>query len=157
MDEQKRNQIIAEKLNEGYNLGDVQKYLAEEYNLNLTYLDLRLIASELDVDWEQQEDENTVTENSSGQILDENQQSEAGSEPGAQEAGSGGGTQVSVDKVTRPDAVMSGTVSFTSGAKAKWFIDHSHQLSLSPEEGSEKPTQDDIVEFQQELQRVLKG
>jgi len=156
MDEEKRNQIIAEKLNEGYSLGEVQKYLAEEYDLNLTYLDLRLIAAELDVDWKQQQDEQTVTENSSGSILDETQQTEPGAEEGAQETG-GSGTQVSVDKVTRPDAVMSGTVTFASGAQAKWFIDHSHQLSLSPEADSEKPTQDDIVEFQQELQRVLKG
>lgn len=151
MDEQQRNQIIAEKLNEGYSLEEVQNFLAEEYDLNITYLDLRLIAADLEVDWKQQEDEKTVTENSSGQILDDTQ------EPEAEAGGGSGGTQVTVDKVTRPDAVMSGTVSFASGAKAKWFIDHSHQLSLAPEEGSEKPSQDDIVEFQQELQKVLKG
>lgn len=160
MDKNERDKIISEKLNEGFSLGEVQRQLAEEYGENLTYLDLRLIAAELDVDWEQQDEQSTAKEGA-GQVIDEgqNRQGEASGLEGAEQepAAGSGGTQVTVDKVTRADALMSGTVSFASGAKAKWFIDHTQQLRLAPEEGSEKPTQDDIVEFQQELQRVLQA
>lgn len=158
MDKKERDKIIADKLNEGLSLSEVQRYLADEYGENLTYFDLRLMAAELDVDWEQQDEVSGAAEGA-GKIIDENpsQQEQAATAEGAESPADSGGTQVSIDKVTRPDAVMSGTVSFSSGAKAKWFIDHTQQLRLAPEPGSEKPTQDDIVEFQQELQRLLQG
>lgn len=47
-----RNELIAQKLNEGMSLSDVQKLLADEHGLRMTFLDLRLIAADLSVDWQ---------------------------------------------------------------------------------------------------------
>ena len=148
MDDNQIKEIVRKELNKGTALGEVQRMLQEEHDVNMTYFDLRMMAAELDVDWDKQEDKKTVTEAASTEgILDEQ----------PQEGGAATGTQVTVDKVTRPDALMSGTVKFKSGASGKWFIDHAQQLGLSPDPGSSKPTQDDVIEFQQELQKAVRG
>ena len=148
MDDNQIKEIVRKELNKGTALGEVQRMLQEEHDVNMTYFDLRMMAAELDVDWDKQEDKKTVTEAASTEgILDEH----------PPEGGAATGTQVTVDKVTRPDALMSGTVKFKSGASGKWFIDHAQQLGLSPDPGSSKPTQDDVIEFQQELQKAVRG
>jgi len=48
-------------------------------------------------------------------------------------------------------------VTFASGAKAEWFLDPSGRLGLNPAKGSSKPTEDDLVAFQEELQAKLGG
>ncbi len=147
MTPEERNRIIAEQLNEGHSLSEIQKLLAEEYDVNITYLDLRMIASELSVDWSKQEDVPHAGHDTSGNgtVLGEQQQA-----PPAR-------TKVTVSKVARPDAAVSGTVEFASGAKGQWFVDHMGRLAVSPEEGSSKPTEEDIQEFQEELQNTLRG
>lgn len=52
MTNKERNELIAQKLNEGMSLSDVQKLLADEHGLRMTFLDLRLIAADLSVDWQ---------------------------------------------------------------------------------------------------------
>jgi hypothetical protein len=66
-------------------------------------------------------------------------------------------TTVTVSKLVRPGAAMSGEVSFASGAKAEWFLDAAGRLGLTPAAGSARPTQEDLREFQIELQRKLSG
>ncbi|MFO7820453.1 MAG: hypothetical protein R6V56_00100 [Lentisphaeria bacterium] len=148
MEEKQIRKIVKANLNEGKSLSEVQRILADEHDVNMTYFDLRMMAADLKVKWDKQEDKKTVTEASAEKLLDEQQ---------PQQPEGGSGTQVTVDKVTRPDALMSGTVKFKSGASGKWFIDHSHQLGLAPDSGSGEPTQDDVVEFQKELQKVVRG
>jgi hypothetical protein len=54
----KRDEIklfVAELLNEGLSLSDIQKKLQTEKDVRLTFLDLRLLASELEeIDWSKQ-------------------------------------------------------------------------------------------------------
>ena len=52
MTEQERNRYIAEKLNEGHSLSDVQRLLDEECGEKITFMELRLLAAELEVDWD---------------------------------------------------------------------------------------------------------
>lgn len=51
MNNQARNDLIVEKLHEGMSLSDLQKLLAQEYQIRMTYLELRLLADELAVNW----------------------------------------------------------------------------------------------------------
>ena len=143
MNQEEQKRFIAEKLNEGLTLSDVQKLLAEEHDVNLTYLDLRLIASELEVDWDKQEPAKPKTEATQETLI----------QPEPEQTS---GTEVTISKVARPDAAMSGSVRFASGAEAEWFVDHMGRLGLAPQAGSAKPTEQDIREFQEELQRQLK-
>jgi hypothetical protein len=148
MTDQERNQLIAQKLGEGMSLSDLQKLLSREYGIQMTYLDLRLLAADLPVDWKRQEPVRKP-EPAKPAALDEDDDDDGGP--------SSGRTVVTVSKLIRPGAAMSGEVTFASGAKAEWFLDASGRLGLNPAADSKRPTQDDVREFQVELQRKLGG
>lgn len=147
MDLEQRKQFVAQKLNAGLSLGDVQKALAEE-GVTMTYLDLRLLASELKVDWQKQ-DAKKVVPKAPAVVTD-------GDDAGA-DAVPASGTQVTVGRLVRPGASMSGEVTFGSGARGEWWIDSYGRLGYNPAKGSLKPTEQDLREFQTELQRKLSG
>ena len=138
-----RDRFIAEKLNEGLSLSEVQKLLDSELGIRLTYLDLRLIAADLEVNWQKQD----PVEDPDGKS-DEMDLSKI-------EEKSASGTTVTVSKLVRPGAAMSGDVTFASGAEAEWFVDTMGRLGLNPKSGSGGPTREDIEEFQVELQKKL--
>ena len=52
MDANERDQLIARLLSEGNSLSEVQKLLETEHDLKITYMELRLIAAGLEVNWE---------------------------------------------------------------------------------------------------------
>ena len=150
MIDQERNQLIAQKLGEGMSLSDLQKLLAHEYGIQMTYLALRLLAADLPVNWKAQEPPKKA-EPAKAAVLDEDDdEDDDGGLPH-------GRTVVTVSKLIRPGAAMSGEVTFASGAKAEWFLDATGRLGLNPAPDSKRPTQDDVREFQVELQRKLSG
>ncbi|MBO4345390.1 MAG: hypothetical protein J5833_06530 [Victivallales bacterium] len=179
MTNQERDELIMEKLNSGMSLSDLQKLLDSEYGIKLTYFDLRMIVSELRIEWDKQEKKRkpaiAVTptpqpqpaptpapapkqeEAFGGEMANEEATEEEGdiAEDDAEDAADGE-TTVTVDDVPMRGAVMSGSVKFASGASGKWMMNRMGQLGLaSLDEGSEQPTQDDLMLFQQELQTVL--
>jgi hypothetical protein len=143
MTEEERRQIVAEKLNEGWSLGDVQQHLDEQYGDKVTFLALRLLAAELDVDWDRVDEEQGKGEQI---VQDVSKAVPAEGQPGQ--------TQISISKVVRPGAALSGDVVFQSGARAEWYVDAMGRLGLNPE-GDQRPTEEDIQDFQEELQRKL--
>ena len=139
--EEKRNRFIVEKLNEGHSLAEVQKMLEEELGIKMTYLDLRLLVAELqDVDWSKQDAQKEA-------VTPELVEPE---EPKSR-------TRITMSRVVRPGAAMSGEVTFASGAEAEWFVDAYGRLGINPKPGSARPTEEDLREFQMELQRQLGG
>ena len=143
MNTEERNRLIATKLDEGLSLFEVQKLLSNDYAVTMTYLELRLIAADLEVDWKKQDKETPAEEKDAPVAV-----AEAEAEPKA---------KVAISKLVRPGASMSGDVEFASGAKAEWFVDSMGRLGLNPTSGSEKPTEDDLMDFQTELQQKLAG
>jgi len=143
-EEQKR--IIGQMLNDGQSLSEVQKCLSREHGVGMTYLELRLLAAEVEVDWDKHEPEKPAEPAADTPTPDTPLEPEVMS-----------GTHITVHKVVRPGAAMSGEVTFASGATAEWYLDNFGRLGLNPTEGSERPTQDDIQDFQIELQRKLSG
>jgi DNA-binding transcriptional MerR regulator len=49
-----RDRFIKEKLDQGVSLSEVQRLLDSELGIRMTYLDLRLLAADLEVNWEKQ-------------------------------------------------------------------------------------------------------
>lgn len=150
MDTKERNRLIAEMLGKGMSLSDVQKALATEHDITMTYLDLRMIAADLPVNWAKQDAAKKAKDKSPAPTA-----SLAAAEPSA--AAGKGRTRVTISKVIRPGAAASGDVVFASGAKAEWFVDTMGRLGLNPAPGSARPDEQDIQEFQVELQRQLSG
>ncbi len=140
MEKQAIKELVAREVNNGKSLSEIQKILSDEYDEKITFLDLRVLASELeDVQWDQKE------ENAADDDRDEQEQEE--------EQTPDQGTVVEVSKLVRPGAVASGTVKFASGASAEWILNHSGQLGLDKVVGT--PTESDIQEFQVELQKAF--
>ena len=152
MDEMQVKRFVAQKLHEGVKLTDIQTMLVDELDCKMTFLELRLLAAELeDVDWSQfdpQEKKDAAEE-------DAPQDAAApGEDVAAGDAAAGdGATKVEISRLSRPGAVMHGTVTFASGASAEWLIDQMGQLGLDKVQG--EPTQEDFKAFQDELRRIF--
>ena len=54
-----------------------------------------------------------------------------------------------------PGAVVSGSVTFSDGKSAKWFLDQMGQLGFDPDEPGYRPSETDAMAFQRELQNAL--
>ena len=181
MTNQERDTIIREKLNEGLSLSDVQKLLASEYGIKMTYFELRMIVSTLDINWSNQEKKHTpavppaATQEPPKQAQKKQEPPKAVPNPAplddddddddeddddelTEDAGDNGGTQVTMDDTPLPGAVMSGHVKFASGASGKWVFNRMGQLGLAElDEGSASPSQEDLMLFQQELQAMMQA
>ncbi len=150
MNTEERNQLIVEKLNEGLSLSEIQNLLEEQHSTRMTYMDLRVLASELEnVDWSQQS-----TVSFKEQPIKNDELLDRADEP---EAGGSAGAKISISKLARPGAAMSGRVEFSSGSKAEWILGNDGRLALQPEPGAAKPSEQDIQEFQEELQKMVYG
>jgi hypothetical protein len=63
---------------------------------------------------------------------------------------------VSLDKISRPEALVSGQVTFSDGMSAQWHLDQMGQLSLNAKDPNYRPSQEDLQEFQTELSEAVK-
>jgi len=143
MDNNELKKIVAGYLRNGLELPKIQDLLTSEHGTTITFLDLRLLAAELDdVDWTKGEEEN------------ESGESEADASKDG-ETDSASGTVVEVDRIARPGVALSGSAKFASGASADWALDQFGRLALENQEGT--PTQEDLMEFQEEIRRKLGG
>jgi hypothetical protein len=148
MDNKERDAFIMESLNQGLSLSEVQKQLAEQFDIRMTYLDLRMLAASLPVDWNKQDKPAPAAKNEAATDDDDD---ESLDDPLA----ATGKTKVTVSKLVRPGTSLSGEVTFASGASGEWYIDSMGRLGLNLAEGSSKPTTEDVQSFQIELQKAL--
>ncbi len=172
MNNQERDTLIMTKLNEGMSLSDVQKLLAQDYNVRMTYLDLRLLADGLAVNWQKLDkpkpapapadpaaagvespdeaaaaDADADADDADDADADLEEEDEA-AEPGA--------TKVTLDAAPRPGMILSGMVRFASGLRAGWMMDRQGRLNLDLPDDGEQPTPEDVQGFQDELRQVMR-
>ena len=156
MTNEERKPIVKELLAKGLTLSQIQDYFHKEKNDPITYMDLRLLLTEMpDTKLPEKERPRTIipAEASPAGPPGKLASSEAG--PVAAATGTGDKLSISVDQVPSAGAMLSGYARFSSGAKAHWFLDEMGRLGLDPELGSGKPTQADMQEFSTELRRML--
>jgi hypothetical protein len=148
MTNEERKQVVGELLAKGHTLSQIQDYFHKEKNDPITYMDLRLLLSEMP-DAKLPEKELLKTMLPSAVPT-------AAKVPGAEkEPATSAKLSISVDQVPAPGAMLSGYARFPSGAKAHWFLDEMGRLGLDPELGTGKPTPQDMQEFSTELRRML--
>ena len=159
MDEMQIKKFVAQKLHEGIKLTEIQTMLVNELDCKMTFLELRLLASELeDVDWSQFDPrENKPTEAAPAapaeNIPAEGDMADVLEPAPAAAEGAAGATTVELSRLSRPGALAHGTVNFASGASAEWLIDEMGRLGLDKVSG--QPTEQDLAEFQQELRKIF--
>ena len=164
MDQKQIKEFIAQKVPEGLSLSKIQDMLKAQ-GVHITFMELRLLASEIEEQvWKQNEKDEPAAppeQAAAGPAEDEmpGAQDEAEPSPVPMAAPSDapaaprGKTTVELSKIARPGAAASGSVKFGSGATAEWLIDQFGRLSLDNPSG--KPDQQDIKEFQMELQKLF--
>lgn len=151
LDDAQRKKVSA-WIEEGAKLSDIQKKLETELDIRMTYLDVRLLVDDLKlmpkdpVVVEPPKPEPAAAPGG-GIPLEA-----TGDEPGTPVAGS---VSVTVDQVTRPGAMISGKVTFSDGNTADWYLDQTGRLGVSPTVEGYRPSQEDVVLFQTELQNAL--
>ena len=147
MEETEIKQIVGKHLNEGLTLNEVHKILADEHKVKMTFMELRILSTELeDMDWSQFDPKKEEVEEA-------DETTEAQEVSGELESG----TQIEMNKVQPPGAMMSGSVVFLSGIRGSWYIDQYGALGLDLEDESQQPTEEDMEDFQITLRKKLQG
>ena len=156
--------FMAGEIAKGTSLSDLQQLVNEKFNQKLTYMDIRIMASELDgIDWNAHDPKaqaKAKAEEKAAAEAAKEAEAKAGAEggdalePDVEAVPGDGKTVVEVSKLVRPGTALSGTVKFASGSSAEWYVDQFERLGLENLRG-EKPTQADIEAFQKELERVF--
>lgn len=148
---EEQKQKVTEWINEGQGLSEIQKNLDNEYGIKKTFMEVRFLVDDLGLALKDKEPERTGEDELA---LDQAGRSDAKDQ---QQGGTGGTGQVSVsiDDVTRPDAVVSGKVTFSDGMKADWYLDQMGRLGLLPQKEGYQPSQGDVQAFQSQLQNEL--
>ena len=145
-DEQKRE--IARWVSDGMGLSDIQKKINEDFGVVMTYMDVRFLVDDLDL---------TLVDEEEPVSGDGEDTPELSPDAPLPEDGGSGGIQVELDAVNPPGAMASGSVVFSDGEKKSWTIDQYGRLALSGGAEGYKPSEQDVVEFQKELDSALRG
>jgi len=135
-------------LQEGLSLSEIQKRLENEFSLRMTYMDLRFLVD--DLDFEVKDDPQKLAERE--KVIQADEAAAQKTQPGG--AGEGK-VSVSLDRVTRPGSVISGQAVFSDGESAEWYLDQMGRLGLNPTTTGYRPSEEDLQEFQQELQKAM--
>lgn len=149
-DEQKAT--ITAWIQGGDSLADVQRRLREEFQLSMTYMDVRFLVDDLDITMAEPEPE--------AKTDDDESDSAAKPEPVDAEIvdeGGDGTVSVDVDVIMRPGSLVSGTVVFSDGVSLGWQLSAAGQLGLIPGDDPEyRPSPEDVQSFQSQIEEVLR-
>ena len=171
MTQQEIKECIADGIEQGLSLSKIQDALTAE-GTHITYMELRLLASEIEVSQLEKLDKPKAkpaapaapAEPAPVPGMEEGDDEEltppeapaalSAGEAAPETAPAAGKTVVEVNPIAKPGFLVHGSVKFASGVTADWFLDQDYRLGLSNNSG--KPTETDIMEFQKELQKVLR-
>ena len=145
----------------GASLSDVQKRLKEEFDLSLTYMDVRLLTLDLGAEVQDKPEPKKAAPAAKpaggasgpkgphdavgGGVLDADGHAPVG----------GGTVTVELDRLMRPGALVSGDVTFSDGTKAKWVLDQTGRLGLDGAPADYRPSEEDLSDFQVQLKQLL--
>ena len=152
-DEQKAT--VAEWVREGDGLSEVQKRLQSEFDICMTYMDVRFLVIDLELTLKEDDPEPEPEP-------EPDPESEPAPAPGDGEAATAmegetlpGALAVEVDRLVKPGAVVSGSVDFSDGRHATWSLDQMGRLALDAGDPEYRPSEEDLAEFQTALRDAL--
>lgn len=168
-DDQKRT--VASWIHEGLKLSDIQTRLASDMGITVTYMEVRLLVDDLKlmpkdpppppqpaalktIGASKPAAPGASTPDDPHQLADEADL--PGDEPALPTpAGPASKVTVVVDKLAVPGAIVSGSVTFSDGKTAQWYLDEMGRLGLAPKDKGYRPPPQDVQSFQLQLQREL--
>jgi hypothetical protein len=151
---EEQKQQVVRWIADGAKLADVQRRLADEFDVRLTYMETRFLIDDLHVTPKDAPAPaaaptlaGPVAPAAAGTATEVLPPDSPGSKPGR--------VAMKVDEITRPGAVVSGQVTFSDGGKALWYLDQMGRLGMQPDQPGYRPPEADIAEFQVALDQEL--
>lgn len=136
-----QKQTVASWVAERMGLAEVQRRLESEMGLRMTYMDVRFLIDDLMIEIPEPPKPDPSAEMAAPPVMPE---------PVPE------GVSVTVDKLARPGALVSGQVVFSDGQKATWLLDQMGQLGLDGAPPDYRPSDEDLQDFQKKLQNSLR-
>ena len=155
-----QKQQVSVWLEQGLKVAEVQKKISAELGLSLTYMEVRFLLDDLRLkpkDPEppkQPEPASPIAPASAGVPATAGGANPATPAPEAGIPGTGS-VKLTADTLARPGTVVSGKVTFSDGQTADWYLDQMGRMGVVPAQKGYKPSQADVMEFQELLQMEL--
>lgn len=152
---------------EGCGLAEIQRRIAGEFGTTMTYMDVRFLIVDLDVTIDEPEEKKPAppappeepppppAEPPAGPYADAPPaEPYAEAAPAAPPSGAEMASHVSVeiDRLIKPGAIVSGTVTFSDGVTATWMLDQLGRLAIDPSQPGYRPSDADNEAFVKALQ-----
>ena len=162
-----QKQAVSQWVAAGDNLYAVQKKLIDQFKVSMTYMDVRFLVDDLNlqlVDPAPKADASDVSKTpapaapeKAGPADKASEKPGLGNEGSAEDAHGSPGVRVTVDKVSlNPNAMASGTVTFPDGVTGKWMVDLQGRPGLTDvSKPGYRPSPADAQAFMQELSLAL--
>lgn len=132
---------------DGDGLSDIQKKLSTEMDIKVTYMELRFLLDDLGVSLKETPKPDPEEEPAS--------ESDLLSESDSNDVPTGDGVRISISSVQRPGALISGVATFAGGQQVEWWLDQMGQLGMNPKDEDFRPSQEQMMSFQRELQKTV--
>lgn len=149
--------IIRSWAEEGDQLSDIQKRLGEELDFRVTYLETRFLLEDLKIEIKTEPKPEPAEEEAPEEAAmapEGVEGDEAADLPQDAPAGDAS-VSVTVDKVVRPDALVSGRADFGGGKTASWWLDQMGRLGFDTDDPEFRPSEAQAIAFQTELQKAI--
>jgi hypothetical protein len=150
---------VSEWIEQGLKLSEIQTKLASELGIKLTYMDVRFLIDDLKL--KPKDPEPPKTPAAIGTAPAKSPANAAAPaqplEPLTDEEAAplGGNVSVTVDQIARAGAMVSGKVKFSDGKTAEWYLDQYGRLGLAAADKGYRPSEQDVMDFQAQLQNEL--
>lgn len=151
LDEQQRAQV-AQWIEQGLKLSEIQIKLASVLGLTMTYMDVRFLIDDLKL---RPKDPVVIAPPTPPAPVAPPTSAAPGAAPVGGALPPGGAVSLTVDQIARPGTMVSGNVTFSDGKGAGWYLDQTGRLGLAAEDKTYRPPPADIAEFQTLLQSEL--
>jgi hypothetical protein len=154
-----QKKLVASWIAEGLKVGDIQKRLDKELGVTLTYMEVRFLLDDLKVvpkDPPPPPPKPVVAPDpaNANPAPDAIPDDAEGLLPEDAMPGTGK-VSLSIDKIAKPGAMVSGNVTFSDGNESAWYVDQYGRLGLAPKVKGYRPSPEDVQEFQAALQAEM--
>ncbi len=150
LDEKQRLQV-AQWIQEGLKLSEIQKRLDKEMGVRMTYVEVRCLMDDLKL-----KPVDPVVPAKPPEAAAPATPEAALPTPAKDEAAPATGKfSLELDTIPHPGTVVSGKATFSDGMTATWYLDQSGRLGMSPSVKGYRPSAGDVQQFQAALEEAL--
>jgi hypothetical protein len=132
---------------EGCSIAEIQKRLHSEFGVSMTYLDVRFLLIDMGLEIKEKKTTTKIPPEPSPHKAD----------TATEDSVAQSKINVKLDRITRPGALVSGSVNFSDGTKGQWAIDQFGRVLLETNVPGYRPSEKDMSEFQNALRQLLEN